>query len=126
MEVNVIAPLRKFRRFIILSTCISFIPEAFLHDLEVFPERPTSQGTVYVEAEDKVTVRRIRNMVFVRVSEVLGMIYNSKSGRTRLKWRNLREGMGKVTGEASGNSLVNLFTANILDASHAGIEMNTS
>lgn len=126
MEMNVITPLRKFRRFVILSTCISFIPQTFLHDLEVFPERPTSQGTVYVEAEDKVTVRRIRNMVFVRVSDVLGVIYNSKSGKTRLKWRNLREGMGKVTGEASGNSLVNLFASNILDASHAGIEARTS
>ena len=126
MKVNVLTPLRKFRQFVILSTCISFIPPAFLHDLAVYPERPTLQGTIYVEAEDKATVRRIRNMVFVRVSDVIGVIYNSKSGRTRLKWRNLREGMGKVTGEASGNSLVNLFAANILDASHAGLETNPS
>ena len=126
MEVNVITSLRNFRRFVILSTCISFIPQEFLHNLEFFPERPTSQGTIYVEAEDKVTVRRIRNMVFVRVSDVLGVIYNSKSGRTRLKWRNLRKGIGKVTGEASVNSLVNLFASNILDESHAGIEANTT
>ena len=126
MEVNVITPLQKVRSFVILSTCLSFIPQALLRDQAVFPERPSPQGTVYVEAEDKFTVRRIRNIVFVRVSDVLGVIYTSKSGRTRLKWRNLREGMGKLTGEASGNSLVNLFTVNILDASHAGIETNVS
>ncbi len=39
----------------------------------------------------------------------LGIIYNSKSGNTSLKWRQIRRNNGKVTGEASANSLTNLL-----------------
>jgi hypothetical protein len=102
----------------IISTCQSFIPLDLLRDEMVFPERQSSQGTMYVEAEDKVTLKRVEPITFVRVSEVLGIIYTSKSGRTQLRWRNVREDVGRLTGDASTHSLVNLFTSHILDESY--------
>ncbi len=102
----------------ILSTCYSFIPDEFLNDESVFPERAKEGGTMYVEAEDKMTLQTIQNIQFTRTTNVLGVIYNSKSGRTQLKWRYLKGSIGKVTGEASSNSLVNLFTAKVLDESY--------
>ncbi|MEM3003797.1 MAG: hypothetical protein QXO25_00055 [Candidatus Bathyarchaeia archaeon] len=115
MKIDVVCSLEWFRKFMILSTCSSFIPEEYLEDESIFPERPTKQGTMYVEAEDKETLRRIRDIEFARVSNVLGVIYTSKSGLTRLKWRHTKDTLGKLTGEASGNSVVNLFEAGILD-----------
>ena len=46
--------------------------------------------------------------------DVLGIIYNSKSGNTSLKWRQIRRNEGKVTGEASPNSLTNLAESGVL------------
>ena len=46
--------------------------------------------------------------------DVLGIIYNSKSGNTSLKWRQIRRMEGKVTGEASPNSLTNLAESGVL------------
>ncbi len=115
MKIDVLCRLAAFRRFMIISTCHSFIPPDLLRDEWVFPERASSEGTMYVEAEDKVTVKREDTITFVRVTEVLGVIYTSKSGRTQLRWRSMREDLGRLTGEASTNSLVNLFTARILD-----------
>jgi len=74
---------------------------------------------MYVEAEDKVTVHQIREIRFARVSNVLGIIYNSKSGRTQLKWRHLKGRMGRLSGEASPNTLVNLFASRALPESYA-------
>jgi len=102
----------------ILSTCNSFIPDEFLEDDNVFPERPMESGTMYVEAEDKETLRKIRQIEFIRVSNVLGVIYNSKSGLTKLKWRQTKNFLGKLGGKSSGNSLVNLFEAGILDENY--------
>ena len=70
---------------------------------------------MYVEAEDKITLNHIRNIQFVKVSNVLGIIYNSRSGNTQLKWRQIKDKIGKVNGSVSGNSLVNLFQARVLD-----------
>ena len=53
-------------------------------------------------------------MTFVNARDVLGIIYNSKSGNTSLKWRQIRRNNGKVTGEASSNSLVNLAEAGVI------------
>ena len=93
----------------ILSTCQSYIPMELDEDETVYPERSSDKGTMYVEAEDKETVHQIREIRFARVSNVLGIIYNSKSGRTQLKWRHLKGRMGRLSGEASANTLVNLF-----------------
>ncbi len=114
VTIDATCSLESFRNFIVLSTCNSFIPESYLEDYEVFPERETSPGLIYVEAADKVTLKKIRDMTFVNAKEVLGIIYSSKSGNTNLKWRQVRRSMGKVTGEASTNTLVNLTEAGVL------------
>ena len=99
----------------ILSTCQSFIPQEFDDDPHVFPERASEVGTMYVEAEDKQTLSSVGEITFTRVANVLGVIYNSKSGNTRLKWRSFKADIGKLTGEASLNTIVNLYTARVLD-----------
>jgi len=103
-----------FRKFIIASTCSSFIPSSYVEDYEVFPERDEKLGSIYVEAADKVTLKKIREITFVNARDVLGIIYNSKSGNTSLKWRQIRRLGGKVTGEASPNSLVNLAQSGVI------------
>ena len=122
MEIDIICSLPSFRQFMILSTCVSYIPPAFLDDETIFPERAAEKGTMYVEAEDKETLKSGQDVAFVRVSKVLGVIYTSKSGKTKLKWRAVRGDVGRLTGESSGNSLVNLYTSGILDKSFANIE----
>jgi len=113
--VTIDAPssLESFRRFVIASTCSSFAPKSYLEDFEVFPEREEG-GSIYVEAADKVTLKKIREITFVNAIDVLGIIYCSKSGNTNLKWRQIRRNNGKVTGEASTNSLVNLAEGGVL------------
>jgi hypothetical protein len=126
--------LESFRRFIIISTCRSFIPESYMHDFEIFPEREEGPGAIYIEAADKVTLKKIREMTFVNAKEVLGIIYSSKTGNTQLKWRQTRRKNGKVTGEASPNALVNLVESGVitqewvnsyLESSKLGNEINT-
>jgi hypothetical protein len=108
------ASLESFRRFVISSTCKSYAPRSYLEDFEVFAEREDSLGAIYVEAADKVTLKKIRDITFVNARDVLGIIYNSKSGNTALKWRQIRRNNGKVTGEASANSLTNLSESGVL------------
>lgn len=114
VKIDTPCSLESFRRFIIASTCSSFAPKSYLEDFEVFPERDESLGSIYVEAADKVTLKKIRDITFVNARDVLGIIYNSKSGNTSLKWRQIRRYNGKVTGEASSNSLVNLAQAGVI------------
>ena len=114
VKIDTPATLENFRRFIIASTCHSFAPKSYLEDFEVFPEREESLGSIYVEAADKVTLKKIRDMTFVNAKDVLGIIYSSKSGNTNLKWRQIRRNSGKVTGEASSNTLVNLTEAGVI------------
>ncbi len=114
VEIDAPASLESFRRFVIASTCSSFIPTSYLGDYEVFPERNEETGSIYVEAADKVTLKKIREITFVNARDVLGIIYNSKSGNTSLKWRQIRRLSGKVKGEASPNSLVNLAEGGVI------------
>ena len=114
IDIDTPASLESFRRFIISSTCKSYAPKSYLEDYEVFPEREESLGSIYVEAADKVTLKKLRDITFVNARDVLGIIYNSKSGNTSLKWRQLRRHNGKVTGKASANSLTNLAEAGVL------------
>ena len=109
--------LESFRRFMITSTCKSFILPDHEAENSIFPERSKEQGTMYVEAEDKVTLNHINDITFVQVSYVLGIIYNSKSGHTQLKWRHIKEDLGALSGEASTNTMVNLYEAGALDRS---------
>jgi len=114
VKIEATASLESFRKFIIVSTCRSFIPESYLRDYEVFPEREEGPGAVYIEAADKVTLKKIREMTFVNAKEILGIIYSSKSGNTQLKWRQTRRRIGKVQGSASPNALVNLVESGVL------------
>ncbi|MDF2737492.1 MAG: hypothetical protein K0S93_1349 [Nitrososphaeraceae archaeon] len=114
VNIDTSASLESFRKFIIVSTCKSFIPESYLRDYEVFPEREDGPGAIYIEAVDKVTLKRIREMTFVNAKEILGIIYSSKSGNTQLKWRQIRKKTGKVSGTASPNALVNLVESGVL------------
>src|SRR6266480_7586255 len=114
VHIETTTSLESFRKFIIISTCRSFIPESYLHDYEVFPERDEGQGAIYIEAADKVTLKKVREMTFVNAKEILGIIYSSKSGNTQLKWRQTRKKSGKVHGEASANALVNLVESGVL------------
>jgi hypothetical protein len=114
VHIETTSSLESFRRFIIISTCKSFIPETYLRDYEVFPEREEGPGAIYIEAADKLTLKRIREMTFVNAKEILGIIYSSKSGNTQLKWRQTRKKSGKVNGDASANALVNLVESGVL------------
>lgn len=114
VAIDIPASLESFRMFIIGSTCKSYAPRSYLDDFEVFAEREDSLGSIYVEAADKVTLKKVRDITFVNARDVLGIIYNSKSGNTSLKWRQIRKNSGKVTGEASANSLTNLAEAGVL------------
>ena len=118
--------LESFRRFIIVSTCRSFIPESYVHDFELFPEREEGPGAIYIEAVDKVTLKKIREMTFVNAKEVLGIIYSSKTGNTQLKWRQTRRKNGKVTGEASPNALVNLVESGVITQEWVNRYLETS
>lgn len=112
--IDTTCSLENFRRFLIQSTCASFMPDGYFHDPEVFPEKEGETGSIYIEAADKVSLKKIRDITFVNAHDILGIIYVSKSGNTRLKWRESRGDQGKLTGEASTNSLVNLFSARVL------------
>jgi hypothetical protein len=111
--------LESFRRFLINSTCLSFIPESYFRDQEVFPEKEGDYGSIYIEAADKVTLKNFRSITFINAKDVLGIIYLSKSGNTNLKWRQTRGSYGKVTGEASANSLVNLLESRVITREYA-------
>ncbi len=119
VKIDSVCDLDRFRRFMIMSTCQSYIPLDLDEDETVYPERPSENGTMYVEAEDKETIQQVREIRFTRVSNVLGIIYNSKSGRTQLKWRHLKGRVGRLSGEASPNTLVNLFASQALPESYA-------
>ncbi|PCN50474.1 hypothetical protein B6U99_04280 [Candidatus Geothermarchaeota archaeon ex4572_27] len=113
MKIEVYCTLEEMKRFLIESTCKSFIPREYAEDPEILFERDESEGRIYVEAEEKSEVARIRNLTFVRVKNVLGIKYVSKSGNTRLTWRQIYKDLGKLSGEASGNTIVNLFESGI-------------
>jgi hypothetical protein len=114
VEIDVTCNLESFRRFLVNSTCRSFIPESYLRDPEVFPEKEMDPGSIYIEAADKVTLKKIRDISFINASDVLGIIYTSKSGNSQLKWRQLSGRVGRVSGRASTNSLVNLSMARVI------------
>jgi len=114
VDIDLTCHLEGFRRFLINSTCRSFIPESYLRDPEVFPEKEVDPGSIYIEAVDKVELKKIRDITFVNVQDILGIIYTSKSGHTKLKWRQTRGPVGRLSGDASTNSLVNLSMARII------------
>jgi hypothetical protein len=119
VQIDLTCNLEGFRRFLINSTCRSFIPESYFRDPEVFPEKAGDQGSIYIEAVDKVDLKKLQDITFINARDILGIIYTSKSGNTKLKWRQLRGRIGRISGEASGNSLGNLVMARILSPDDA-------
>ena len=119
MKVDATCTLESFRRFLILSTCRDVMPSEMAKDPNIFPERE-GPGLISIEAKDKETLENMRDMRFVNVKDVDRIVYTSKSGRTRLVWMRLRGDLGKVSGEASLNSIVNLVTTKVLDLSLEG------
>ena len=113
VTVDVPCNLEYFRRFVFASTCRSFAPEAYINDDEVFPEREEG-GVIYVEAADKVTLKKMMGITFVNAREVLGVIYNSNSGSTSIKWRQTQKNSGRVSGQISKNSLKFLAETGVL------------
>jgi len=114
VQIDTPASMESFRTFVMVSTCSSFAPQSYADDTEVFPEREEDLGSIYVEAADKVTLKKIRDITFVNARDVLGIIYNSKTGNTSLKWRQHSRNNGRVIGEASSNSIVNLSSCGVI------------
>lgn len=108
--------LQDVRRFLILSCCRSFIPEEYLKDQTVFPERVNGQGLVYTEAEDKITLASVRDVQFVKVENVVAVTYTSKSGLTRLRWERSESQKGRLKGMVTTNSILKLIDAGIITA----------
>ena len=59
VDINSPSSLESFRRFIFASTCSSYAPRSYFDDPEVFPEREEKLGAIYVEAADKMTLKKI-------------------------------------------------------------------
>jgi len=111
VKIEIPCRLEDMRRFLIISCCKSFIPEQLLENESVFPERTSEAGAIYVEASDKTTIDRIGEISFTHAEEVIGVVYNSKSGLTKLRWERTGGKHGRLYGEASMRSLVNLVEA---------------
>ena len=119
VSIDVDSSLESFRRFLVNSTCSSFIPESYYHDPEVFPEKEGDFGSIYVEAADNLTLKTIREITFINARDVLGIIYVSKSGNTKLRWRQIKGNEGRAVGDASVNSLVNLIFGGVITKEYA-------
>lgn len=114
IHIETTSSLESFRKFRIFSTCKSFIPSNYNRGSDIFPERDTGQDDIYIEAVDKLMVKKLREITFVNAKEIFGIIYSSKTGNTILKWRQLKNKNGKVIGEASPRTLSNLVESGVL------------
>jgi len=84
-----------------------------MENKNVLFERRQEIGRIYVEAEYKKDIDKVDELVIVEVNNVLGIKYRSRSGRTELIWRQIYGELGKLSGRASGNTIVNLLEAGI-------------
>lgn len=113
MEIRVYCTLKEMKTFLIESTCKNFIPMQYIDDNTIFIERKNTDSKIHVEAEKKEDVTEIGEISFVKAENIIGIFYNSKSGNTNLKWRQLYGELGKLTGTCSNNTSVNLFSIGI-------------
>ena len=77
-----------------------------------FPERVEITGVTYVEAEDKATRAHVDMMQIVEPENIAGIMYNSRSGKTSLKWRRGRP--GRIRGKASQASVSILVRCGVI------------
>ena len=112
-KIEVYCTLEEMKRFLIESSAKTKFPRKYIRDSKYLFERRTDQGRIYIEADEKRDVEEIEDIVVVEVNNVLGIFYQSKSGRTKLTWRQIHKELGKLSGQASGNTLVNLLESGI-------------
>jgi len=112
-KIEVYCTLEEMKRFLIESSAKNKFPRKYLRGTKYLFERRSEQGKIYIEADEKRDVEEIEDIVVVEVSNVLGIFYQSKSGRTKLMWRQIHKDLGKLSGVASGNTLVNLLESGI-------------
>jgi hypothetical protein len=67
-----------------------------------------------VEAEDKVSLKKIGEIQFTKAENVVGVVYNSKSSSTKLRWTRSVGGLGKLKGEASVRSVLKMVEAKVI------------
>jgi len=114
VHIETTSSLEIFRKFVIFSTCKSFIPSNYNIDPHMFLERDADPGDISVETVDKLMVKKLREITFVNAKEIFGIIYSSKTGNTILRWRQLKNNNGKVMGKASPSALTNLMESGVL------------
>lgn len=105
----------------IFITCKSFIPSNYNGETDTFPERNTRLGEIYIEAVDKIIVKKLKEITLVNAKEVLGIIYSSKTRNTILKWRQLKNKTGKVIHKASPNAVAIGVESRLL--THSGLNI---
>jgi len=115
MKINISCKLKAFRKFLILNVCQSFIPKEWNVDEEVFPERIGEEGAIIIEAKYKELLGVVKGIKFIKAKEILRIVYNSKSGRTKLTLVRIKNDNGKLIGEASVNSIINLVLAGVVE-----------
>ena len=98
----------------IFITCKSFIPSNHNRDPEMFLERDTGPGDIYIEAADKLMVKKLREITFVNAKEIFGITYSSKTGNIILNWRQLKNKNGKGIGETLPSALSNSVESGVL------------
>ena len=114
VHIETTSSLKSFRKFVIFSTFKSFIPSNYDKDPDTLPERDEGPGDIYIEAVDNLTIKKLREIIFVNAKVIFGIIYSSKTGNTLLKSRQLKNKNGKVMGEASPSALANLVESGVL------------
>ena len=98
----------------IFITCKSFIPSNYNGEPNTYPERDTVLGGIYIEAVDKIMVKKLKEITFVNAKEVLGIIYSSNTGNTILKGKQLKNKIGKVIDKALLNTVTNWAESRVL------------
>jgi hypothetical protein len=115
VHIETTSSLEGLRKFMNFNTCKSFIPSNYRGPgPDMFPERDVGPGDIYIEAVDKLMVKKLREITFVNAKEIFGITYSSKTGNIILKWRQLKNKNGKVIGEASLGGLANLVESGVL------------
>lgn len=70
-------------------------------------------GQIYVEADGKRTLYEMEeNVRIINTTYCVGIIYNSKSGKTTLRWRDGKP-TGRLWGHVTPRSLATLLSCNI-------------
>jgi hypothetical protein len=74
VHIETTSSLKSFRKFVIFSTCKSFIPSNYDKDPDMLPERDEGPGDIYIEAVDNLTIKKLKEITFVDSKEIFGII----------------------------------------------------